>query len=590
MREVEGVVDVAGLALEPEGGEPVSTAMPWRDARAGWTLTLAPPDSPWALEHLQVQWRGQELPGVLPAIMRWLVERRAARRAREHEVAVAHEALPGGRFLEPLPHYPLQSHLPPAYAMDELGRATADGPGLLHARQLQGYLALLDQLVAHGSAQLAHLGGLFRHDAGTAPSYRWHVLGGKDVPGLQALLEDTPGAIEQAVCQPLDDAIERRSRMLDVLLALHGQTYAQNALRQSSDHLSPREREHALLLNKQAFAADVVRLQRDRAGGFDWSRPSWNVPDNVSGLQRRVALLLGFGHEGSRTLVSGLRPGLDWCEPDAAGAPQRVPLPAGWQPLDLEAEPPAPSGGPWTFEAALARLPAGLGGAARGDVPLPAPLLHCAARHDRYLVAPRTRQGDRSLLLGPDANGAYWLLAELGWKELARDADLAPRLARRVRQQALARDREAEGLHVVEHLLLRPLAGRPHPDVPAAFHDLQVSVVFPDWTLRCHRPAFRLLAEETVNINLPAHLTAHCLWLGPAAMREFEDAYETWLRARLHWAQMPEDLYRRRALDAWSATLAGKLLGWLRAQTDFDRLASADEAWPAPDDGDDAAG
>jgi hypothetical protein len=94
----------------------------------------------------------------------------------------------------------------------------------------------------------------------------------------------------------------------------------------------------------------------------------------------------------------------------------------------------------------------------------------------------------------------------------------------------------------VEHVLLRPVGqSGPHVGVPVDedFYALRFSVLFPAWPLRCHQENFRCLAEETVQINAPAHLSGQCLWLGFAAMLQFETHYEEWLAARIAFAQEP---------------------------------------------------
>lgn len=91
----------------------------------------------------------------------------------------------------------------------------------------------------------------------------------------------------------------------------------------------------------------------------------------------------------------------------------------------------------------------------------------------------------------------------------------------------------SEGLHVVEHLLLRHSSGSLHSGVPADFHEFRVSVVFPAWTARTTDTEFRNLAEETVRLNCPAHVSAGCLWLGFEAMAEFERLLGDWTEARL---------------------------------------------------------
>lgn len=590
VRRVEGVQDVAGMALQPlepldpvlppPGGWLRAPALPWRHGAEGWTLALEEPGTAEALMHVGLLWRGQEVRPDIGTVMQRLQELRVARRTRRHGTVVPPPPLPAARHRPAPPHYPLQSHLPAAYGVGEREiHDTLEPSERTAALQLRGYLALLDQVVAHAGAQVSHLRELFRNDAGSAPSYRWQVLDGQGVPGLEALL--APGAtaqeIERAHCRALDDAAERRSRMLDVLLSLHGQDYTQNALRQFSDHLAPRERAHWLLHNKEAFAREVVALSRDRAAGFDDARHVLDGEDNVSMLQRRLSLLLGFGHGHDRLLARRrwYMPGRDRM---VDARVRHVRQPEAWSPLELDLEsdgsaPAARAGDP------VDRLPPGLGGPDGSAVALSPALMRCAARHDHYGVEPRSH-GRVRLLLGPYAPDSYWVLAGFSAEEAARPG-LLRRMAREVRRWALRQNDAAEGLHVVEHVLLRPV-GRDapaHQGLPEHFLDLQLSVVFPNWTLRCCDRRFRALAEETLRINLPAHLEAHCLWLDPGSMQSFESAYETWLEKRRLWMENPEDPQRCRTLNGWSGALARWLAQRLERQyADRERGVGSDEA------------
>jgi hypothetical protein len=123
------------------------------------------------------------------------------------------------------------------------------------------------------------------------------------------------------------------------------------------------------------------------------------------------------------------------------------------------------------------------------------------------------------------------------------DADAARRGAASLRLFLRHLDQESEGLHVVEHLLLRPTqaGGAAHArlDLPEDFHRLRVTVVLPGWTQRCSQPAFRNFAEETLRISCPAHLTLRCLWLDAEPMQRFEDAHAAWLDARMAWVASP---------------------------------------------------
>ena len=90
---------------------------------------------------------------------------------------------------------------------------------------------------------------------------------------------------------------------------------------------------------------------------------------------------------------------------------------------------------------------------------------------------------------------------------------------------------EAEGFHIIEHILLRPLGETSHePPVPNDFYAFKISVLFPDWMPRFKNDEFRKLAEETVQLNCPAHVLPVFYWLDKERMRKFEEQYQKWLK------------------------------------------------------------
>jgi len=94
-----------------------------------------------------------------------------------------------------------------------------------------------------------------------------------------------------------------------------------------------------------------------------------------------------------------------------------------------------------------------------------------------------------------------------------------------------------ERFYLVEHVLLRPIAGDVNQHAPlfgAAQvgdpYSLQITLVFPQEAPRYTNPDFRQLVEQMVLEETPAHLTAHILWMNNDDMRAFESAYVAWLQ------------------------------------------------------------
>lgn len=556
VRAVDGVRGVRWLAMQPDGGAPATGLLRWRDAANGQVLRLRLPDDPLDEGRLQMWRRG--LPIDLPsAALRHRVQalrREHQARRRAASAAPFEPAQPQGRWRPARRPAPVQDLLPPLYGVNAEGvPASAGAERLAQAQQLRAYLALFQQHLAHGEAQLAHLPELFATDA-QSRSYAWHTLDDAAVHGLAALLRPDPerahAELERAWLR-FDAGAERKSRLLDHLLALHGLSWPQNTLRHSWTYLDDDEVEHALLQAKAALMQDVLRINRDRAAGADLTQPMWDSADNISGLQRQVGHLLGLRSAATRALTAPLSEHGRALADDAAQAGSTLEPPGGLR-LVLDRD--------WQAGDAATLRAAALQMAPLRGRNLPGPLLRAGLYRDRYLWAPGGADG-RQLVLGPDEQGRWWPLAGCASE---RDAVQA---AQGLRHLLLEIDQASEGLHVVEHLLLRPLerpADRP-ADCPAdsptaaeqAFFSGRVSVLLPAWPERFSRPGFRAFAEETVALACPAHLHAACLWLPFEAMQRFEAMYRQWLDAQRAHRLGEGDA---RACDDAAATLVALLV------------------------------
>ncbi len=105
---------------------------------------------------------------------------------------------------------------------------------------------------------------------------------------------------------------------------------------------------------------------------------------------------------------------------------------------------------------------------------------------------------------------------------------------------------DAEGLHVLEHVLLRPrTAGDPLLPVQLNTpgdcrcievrdpYSFRITVLLPAWPERMQDIKFRQFVEETIRLEAPAHLYLRICWISLAQMTELEAVYRPW-QARLH--------------------------------------------------------
>ncbi|GJL83485.1 MAG: hypothetical protein DHS20C01_31190 [marine bacterium B5-7] len=122
--------------------------------------------------------------------------------------------------------------------------------------------------------------------------------------------------------------------------------------------------------------------------------------------------------------------------------------------------------------------------------------------------------------------------------------------------QAIVCLANAEGFHLVEHLLLRPknsgsvegqedvallplgsgcrdIEGKISP-VKADPYSFRATVVVPYWPRRFRDIEFRRFFERTLRMETPAHVFLRICWVDACQMRTFERAYRWWLCALAH--------------------------------------------------------
>lgn len=565
VRAIEGVRHVRHLALARDGGEPTTGALRW-DARTEAPV-LHVPDDDAAVSGIRITRGGIDVRVSAREVLARLRDLRGIDRSRAfgRQDIQALRPLPKGTVREFGRYTSIQTHFPAIYGIDERG-LPEDVPALrkAQAHQLKGYLTLFDQLLANGAEQLRHLPDLYSASGAGARTYWWQTLDERAVPGLRALqargvpVDDAHGVAANGV----DAHVDRRSRVLDHLLALHGEVLPQNTLRQFLPYDDPEQRDVRLVENKAAFLQGILKAARDRGAGFDYSRDPWAGETNVSGLQWRSTVLLGMEPVRPRSLTASLRALRVTLVPDDddGRAPHGGPMLTRSSALkSFRRVAPAPEPGPVSIDELrqVHRLRLGRDGG------LSPTLLRDGVDPARYLVGQVPGRAEHLVVFLPEGDDRGWVLASHA------SADAAVRAVHRLRRFLIEASLASEGMHVIEHVLLRPAGDEVEAwalrRLPPSFFALRATVVLPAWTARTAQAAFRRFAEETVGLNAPAHVRTDCLWLDFAAMTEFESALAAWHEARVAACASerepgtPAHRRDRVALDVASLALADAL-------------------------------
>ncbi|WP_416762654.1 hypothetical protein ACNI65_09690 [Roseateles sp. So40a] len=576
LQDVPGVASVEGLwlrAVDPDDDRPEdTTAPPGSVARRGrdWALRLRWPSTPQELRGWVIRRDGLRVQLTEDALLAQLALQRRADHARDTALQGAQSsdlsaAATAGVGMgigtataasvmapPPLParrdgHLAAVSALPPLYD-EALRLREATQPGLRH--QWLGYAALLEVGLNQAQQQREQLPRLFALDDPELRSY-WHEWpGNAQLADIESLyLVDRRQAQDDASLDA--DRLGRRHRFLDFQLALHGEALDQTVLDGLPRYHAPDAWPRHLLLLKRDFMRRVIRLGRDRGAGADLSRPLLGERDNTPPLQERLGLMLGLARTESRALTRVL------AMLQAAGLRferERLHRPPARRRGETSSSRHGHGPGPGQGQAAAAaptsplldpsepRLPNAQvhwGTLARRlkswadahhETAVPLAMLRAAVDPSRFRHDPDTGQ----LRLAADTE-RDWVLAEA----LAPDA--ARRFAREFHAAACLMQADGEGLHLVEHLLLRPMATPPTPATGSATEplaaDQRVSVVMAGWTARGQDRRFRQIAAQALEREAPVHLRCTLVWLDAPDMLAFEALWQAWLKRRLAYEQ-----------------------------------------------------
>jgi hypothetical protein len=220
--------------------------------------------------------------------------------------------IPEGEALDLEEYFSVQNDFPLIYGIGELGIPhNPNNKRKAQAKQLKSYLLIFEQIMANYLAQLSNAKNLFSLNADLKQTYYYQSLE-KSVPDVQPLLKkkgqyEPPqnGFTEYtglesykeghpALVKMKDNYTDRRNRFLDYLLAIHGEAYTQYSLAQFNYYFSDVAFEKHLIQNKTRLLQALSFINKNRAKAFNYKKASLNT-DNITGLEAKISLLLGLG-------------------------------------------------------------------------------------------------------------------------------------------------------------------------------------------------------------------------------------------------------------------------------------------------------
>lgn len=391
--------------------------------------------------------------------------------------------VPVGENMELADYYPVQFSLPTCYGVKEYDEAGAieDPTRRAQTLQLRGYLLVFEQLLADYLVQLDHLRDLFSFDDQVERTYFTRVL--SEITDLDLLLVERPAPLSQGpypvahkarkepsvqgmFLEILEDLIEkpkqfseRRNRFLNHLMARFSEDLVEY---EAQTHLvAPQNADRRLINDKIRVLQDYVKISGDRGRGFDYSIPEgWEVYtddgdkprviENISGTERRIKRLLGMPDGATRSLAPSNIVTQAVLVKDKSGEKPKT-NPKGKPVQVIQVQNPDDQAEVWLTSVEIAE------GCCTED------LMHLIIEqagkrsfyrlHDDINYRSRKNQGEV---------GLFWfeLMAADGGTVIATSAHYAKRETREAAIKKVMAWVSAvnarEGLHLVEHILLRP--------------------------------------------------------------------------------------------------------------------------------------
>lgn len=211
--------------------------------------------------------------------------------------------IPLGSYRQPGTYYSFQNHFPALYGLsaDGLNGGTDEKRKAL-AFQLKAYLLFFDQVMSNYLAQLSRVRELLSADPDLQHTYFSQVV--DTFADVEKIYQANPGPKLEGIIEETDAFADRRNRFLDHLIARFAEQFTDLA-HISYTALGATRKD--MIEIKCAFLRDYPALSSERSLAYNYTLQDaadlWNS-ENVSGLERRLARLLGIPNLTRRNLSS----------------------------------------------------------------------------------------------------------------------------------------------------------------------------------------------------------------------------------------------------------------------------------------------
>ena len=421
--------------------------------------------------------------------------------------------IPLGNFRQPESYYSAQNHFPAVYGLSEAGVTSGAGEDRKAlAYQLKGYLLFYDQILANYFAQLSHVSDLFSTDPTLQETYFHQVV---DSFANYNQIYGTPDILKTLKDVDADETVlvERRNRFLDHLISRFAEQFNDFVnIMHSAFGASPQ----SLVMYRCEFLKDYPAISSERSLAYNYGlkedKDLWNT-ENVSGLEKRLARLLGIRNFSRRNLGD-----IDY---------------------DIYAEIDSTPGDEFRFrirnqhtnEIVLS-----------SSTHYPTPELAKAEMQTaiRFALVPSgyerkvTPSGKHYFNVIDDTGEVLARRIEYFHTEEKMDEEIHGLM------DYLRTHYSDEGMFLVENILLRPdvasdplLPICPDPNctdcAEADPYSYRLHIILPAYSSRFSNMDFRRYAEEVIRQETPAHILPKICWVNGEDMAVLEKAYRDWV-------------------------------------------------------------
>jgi len=203
--------------------------------------------------------------------------------------------VPVGKYYQLTDYYPVQYSLPQTYGIGFFGlpqNSTALRQGQAH--QLKAYLLFYEQLLANYLEQLSHVKDLFSLKTDVGKTYYSHFFSDDELKGISELYNLSATDL-QSISENEVTFLDRRNRFLDHLMARFAEQFNDYALMLYSYTDNKKIADEVLIKDKVEFIKDIPFTSRNRARAYNY-KDAANIcnDNNIAGIKKRIEQVLGL--------------------------------------------------------------------------------------------------------------------------------------------------------------------------------------------------------------------------------------------------------------------------------------------------------